>query len=165
MKQCLLFALMSLILASACSTKVSYIPSQGVDSIPPEAMFAVGEVVDETGFSFPADEKDKIVLSEAMAAALKKALTESGIIADGQLLINVTLTEYAPGNAFKRWLMPGAGATKLNVVAYVVDQEGTKMATIPVERYIGMGGGYTVGAWKYVFDEVATAIVQSLAGR
>jgi hypothetical protein len=120
-------------------------------------------VVDETGFSFPADEPDKVVLAEAMADALKKALTQKQLFADDQWTINVTMTEYEPGNAFTRWLLPGAGATRLNVVAHIVNPEGAVAANIPVERYIGMGGGYTVGAWKYVFDEVAAAIVDSLA--
>lgn len=36
------------------------------------------------------------------------------------------------------------------------------MAKIPVNRSIAAGGGYTIGAWKTVFDDVAQEIVKVL---
>jgi hypothetical protein len=149
--------------AVACSTKASYIHTPGAAHIDPSSKFSVGEIVDRTGFSFPADESDKFELNEAMSSALKKALENKTALGDEtQYTINVVLVAYAPGNAFHRWLLPGLGETKLNVVASVVDLEGREIAKIPVERSIAAGGGYTIGAFKYVFDEVAMAIVDLL---
>ncbi|MDR2613252.1 MAG: DUF4410 domain-containing protein [Deltaproteobacteria bacterium] len=81
----------------------------------------------------------------------------------GQWAVDVKLVKYAPGNAFHRWLLPGAGKTILGVVASVKDREGRVAATIPVERSIGFGGAFTVKAWSYVFDEVAEEIADYLA--
>ncbi|MDR3154537.1 MAG: DUF4410 domain-containing protein [Deltaproteobacteria bacterium] len=78
---------------------------------------------------------------------------------NSQWTIDVEIKEYAPGNAFARWLMPGLGKTKLSVLARIEDPEGNAAARIPVERSIAMGGGFTIGAWKYVFDEVANELV------
>jgi hypothetical protein len=44
----------------------------------------------------------------------------------------------------------------------VLDGDGGAVGTFSVERSIAAGGGYTVGAYKYVFDEVAKAIVDYL---
>ena len=98
-----------------------------------------------------------------MREALEKALRAKGALGEeAPWLVKVELVDYAPGNAFARWLLPGAGATKLKAVATVVDSEGSRAATIPVERSIGFGGAYTIGAWKYVFDEVAVEMVRLL---
>ena len=196
----LVFALWLTLAFAACSTKVSYNPVAGAPTLDPEATFSVGEIVDETGYTFPADEPETMDLSEGMATALKKALRTKGLLAreltaqelpgqglpaeegpaeevsaeevpaeaipaEKRWVINVTLLDYAPGNAFHRWLMPGLGATKLSVVAEVAYAQGPALAEIPVERSIGFGGAYTVGAWRYVFDEVAVAIVDALATR
>jgi hypothetical protein len=124
--------------------------------------FSVGQVTDNSGFKFPEGETETVVLTQAMAEALEKSLRAQGNLGDGQWIINVDITEYSPGNAFARWLLPGAGATVLGVVANIVDQNGLPAARIPIERSIGFGGAYTVGAWKYVFNEVAEAIVDLL---
>jgi hypothetical protein len=151
----------------ACSTKASFIPSPEFGQIAVGSKFSVGSVVDETGFSFSPGDPDAIVLTDTMEQALKKALA----VKDALLLevpdedhwtINVTLVAYAPGNAFARWVLPGLGETKLHVVANIVNKEGNVAAKIPVERSIAAGGGYTIGAWKYVFDEVALTIASYL---
>jgi hypothetical protein len=154
--------LATLLLAAACSSKATYVH---LVPIPPDSKFAVGEVFDETGFSFPENDDDAIVLAAAMAEALEKALARKALSGEGQWILNVTLKEYEPGNAFKRWLIPGFGTTRLTAVASVVDPEGNVAAEIPAERKIGFGGGYTVGAWRYVFDDLAEIIVESLVER
>jgi hypothetical protein len=152
------------ILISGCSTKVSYIPSKETPEIAAGSNFFVAEVVDKSGFKFPPDEKDTLDLKESMYNALKDALVAKNIFneVEKQYNINVDILEYQPGNAFSRWLLPGAGATKLSVMAIVLDQEGLEMAKIPVKRSIGFGGALTVGAWEYVFREVAEEIVKAL---
>ena len=176
----LIIALWLTLAFAACSNKVSYNPVAGAPALDPEATFSVGEITDETGFTFPADEPETMDLAEGMATALEKALRDKGLLAEGlpaeelpaealpaegRWVVSVTLLDYAPGNAFHRWLMPGLGETRLSVVARVADAEGAALAEIPVERSIGFGGGYTVVAWRYVFDEVAVAIVNAFATR
>ena len=59
-------------------------------------------------------------------------------------------------------MLPGAGATKLVTESEIYTPEGVLVAKIPVNRSIAAGGGYTIGAWKTVFDDVAQEIVKVL---
>ncbi|MDR0548715.1 MAG: DUF4410 domain-containing protein [Deltaproteobacteria bacterium] len=163
MKKCVFIFLLTFFVFAGCSTKSSYIPTPDAVKIEPGAKFSVGEITDNSGFKFPPGETETVDLKTAMADALRKALLAKGIYEEGQWVVTVQILEYSPGNAFARWLLPGAGATKLKVVAHVLSQDGTRSAQIPVERFIGFGGAYTVGAWKYVFDEVALEMVNVLS--
>jgi hypothetical protein len=156
------FALLILFLLSACSTKTSYNPISENIKVDPGSVFSVGEIKDDSGFVFPPDEEDTLILTDSMKDALVQALKTNNVFGDDQFVITVKILSYSPGNAFHRWLLPGAGATKLKVEATILNQEGVAAASIPVERSIAAGGGFTIGAWKYVFVEVAEAIVDIL---
>lgn len=73
--------------------------------------------------------------------------------------IETEILVYEPGNAFKRWLMPDWGSTKFVTKSLIYDKNNTLIATVPVERSIGFGGAFTIGAWKDVIDEVAKEII------
>lgn len=91
-----------------------------------------------------------------MTAALTAALAFDGLNSDKTDFVIITkITGYAPGNAFTRWVIPGAGATTLSTESIVYTIDNVEIARIPVERSIAAGGGYTINAWKYVFEEVA----------
>ena len=165
----LIVPLFFLFFAAACSTKTAYTPLSAT-VVDPKSVFTVGAISDQTGFAFPQDATEKLVIAEEMEKALKIALLAKGALDEGQgaalgeqsWVINVDVVKYSPGNAFSRWLLPGLGATNLSVVATIADKDGVAAASIPVERYIGAGGAYTIGAWKYVFTEVAEAVVGTL---
>lgn len=57
-------------------------------------------------------------------------------------------------------MLPGAGATKLTTVSIIYTADRRELARIPVTRSIAAGGGYTIGAWKYVFKDVAKETVK-----
>jgi hypothetical protein len=144
--------------------KTNYIPNSGAPEVSFDSTFGVGEVVDDSGFEFPPNEEETIDLKLAMTEALQKALREKGVYdaENPQWTVRTEIVDYEPGNAFARWLLPGAGATKLSVVAFVLDSEERQAAKITSARSIGFGGAYTVGAWKYVFEEVAKEIAETL---
>ncbi len=72
-----------------------------------------------------------------------------------------TLDPREPGNAFARWLLPGLGATKLSIECTL--REGNQeVGTITVDREVAVGGGYTIGEWKEVFEDVAKNVVKEL---
>jgi hypothetical protein len=150
---------------SGCSTKTAYIQnySAGGEDIDPSANFSIGEVKDSSGYKFKEDDKYAFNIAETMKDALKNELEKRDAFGEpGKYTINVEVTEYAPGSAFARWLFPGAGATVLKIQSAILNQESQKLAEVPVERSIAAGGAYTAGAWKYVFEEVATALVDVL---
>jgi hypothetical protein len=151
----------ALLLTSAgCSTKSSFQPTPGMEPISTTATMKVGEIKNLSDFAGDSDVPD---VSAAMKTALETELTAAGLLkTEGDYTINVNILDYAPGNAFARWMLPGAGSTKLDVDCLVVNKLGKLAATIHVERYIGAGGAYTVGAHSYVFTEVANEIVGKL---
>lgn len=164
MRKLLLVLLMIPVLGLfGCSTKSSYTTLPGATYVEPTATFSVGEVTDTSGYSFEPDDKDAFDLKVAMKTSLVETLqNKSAFNESGKYTIDVVILKYAPGNAGLRWLLPGAGATHLSVIATIFDSNKAPQAKIPVERSISAGGGYTIGAWKYVFKEVAEEIVTVL---
>jgi len=158
-KVILLSALALALFATGCGTKSAYIVTAGAPAINQSDGFKVGQVDDLSEFQFKPNDKDAFSLKDAMAAALETALTKQELAGAGYS-VNVNILTYAPGNAFARWLMPGAGATRLSVEAMIIDKEGGVTAKIPVARHISAGGGYTVGAYRYIFEEVAQEIAE-----
>jgi len=131
-------------------------------NVPSNAKFSSGEVADNSGFKFPEDETDTIVLSSTMKQSLDAALDKSNMKGKGYI-IKVTIKDYAPGNAWLRGI--GLGRAKLTTESYVYTPGGKLIAKIPVHRSINVGGGFTIGAWRYIFDEVAEEIVRVIKTR
>lgn len=126
MKHLFLIILLSLSFAfsTACSTRSSLEGFNIANQIPETAKFESVEVTDRTGYVFDEDE-DKIVLAEEMQSELSSALATEGILGS-EYTIKTEILEYAPGNALTRWLLPGAGATKLATVSYIYTPGGQK---------------------------------------
>ncbi len=141
---------------SACSTSSEVKFSGKEQAFARNATFVVAETKDSTGFVFE-DKTEAFKLDEAFNSALKTALAKESIPTNGAgaYTIKSEIVAYAPGNAFARWLMPGAGATELSTVSKVYAASGEEIATIPVSRSIAAGGGSTVGAYKSVFNDNA----------
>ena len=155
-------ALALALLLAGCGTKSSYRSPPGLEALNPSGGFSIGQVYDRSGYEFP-DLANAFNLEETMASALWTALARQGLAAEnGQYTIDVNILAYVPGNAFARWLLPGAGATKLEVEAVVFDRNYFQVARIPVYRHIGAGGALTVGAHKSAFGDVADRIVSIL---
>jgi len=160
---CLVFLLVLCVGLAGCSTKSSFVQMAAGQPVETTADYSVGDVKDSSGFKFKEGDKDVFDIPEAMRSALQTALNSKGALGSpGMYTLNVDILKYEPGNAGLRWLVPGAGATKVGIVAVVVDKEGKHLARIPVDRTIAAGGAFTIGAWKYAFDEVATELVEVL---
>ena len=158
--------LLTLVVAGMCFGMVGCATKSSLEGLSPTlkvaqtAKFESGEVTDKSGFVF-GEKDDKIVLTDAMKSSLTAALATEDL-AGNDYVIKTTILQYSPGNAFARWMLPGAGATKLVTESEIYTPEGVLVAKIPVNRSIAAGGGYTIGAWKTVFDDVAQEIVKVL---
>jgi len=158
MKRIAMFAVAAVFLCLAgCSVKTDIVRPDGAGMLPANAKFTVAPAVDASGYVFE-DKGDAFSLSEAMTASLKQSLGDRAQTG-AAYVITTRIKEYAPGNAFARWVMPGAGTTKLSTESIITTADNIEVARIPVERSVGFGGAYTVGAWKHVFDEVAQLTV------
>ena len=132
------------------------------------AMIAVGEISDAAPRGNRGEQEDFDTEAE-LRVQLESKLSERGMLAaggaeGGLYILNARITDYEPGSAGKRWLMPGYGATELSVECTV--HEGDRViGTVYARRTVEAGGFYTVGAWKSVFETVADEIINELQSK
>ncbi len=143
---------------SGCATKSSFEPIALDTAIPSSARYNIGQINDISGFRAL---NEDIVPAQTMKDALETALIKAGLLG-GDYKINVRITEYEPGNAFKRWLLPCYGGTYLKTESTILNPENKEIALIPVNRDVVAGGGFTIGAWRECFHDVAEEIVKIL---
>lgn len=130
-----------------------YIPKENVS-------IKVAEVVNDTGFDFDID------IEDMLADALEDQLLEEDLLWLGGeepfLLMESRIIGYKKGSAFKRWMMPGWGATELSIRCELNDNENNVVGKAVATREVFAGGGYTIGAWKTVFKDVANDVAEDL---
>ncbi len=122
----------------------------------------VGTVENATGQVFD------IKIDDMFREALTERLTAERLLSGGTegrtLVLSTKIVEYEKGDAFKRWLLPGWGATVLSVQSDIRDGD-RLVGAIEARRTVSAGGGYTVGAWKTIFNSVADDIVADLRAK
>lgn len=126
---------------------------------------SVGEISDVAPKGDRGDQ-EHFDTEQELQIQLQAKLMESGLLADSTTeqtpyTLNAKITDYDPGSAGKRWLMPGYGATELSVECYLYEGD-REVGKIFARRTVEAGGLYTVGAWKGVFETVAEEIVEDL---
>jgi hypothetical protein len=130
----------------------NYAPAAGTN-------IEVGPIENATGQAFD------IKIDDMFREALTERLKNQNLLSDGAdgstLVISTKIVEYEKGDAFKRWLLPGWGATVLSVQSDIRDGD-RLVGAIEARRTVSAGGGYTVGAWKTIFNSVAEDIVADL---
>jgi hypothetical protein len=106
-----------------------------------------GAKIELGSVTIPPDKSYEIDAATLMREALRDSLSERGIIWESELeadrfLLNVVVSDYEPGNAFGRWLMPGLGSTILHVSGELIDQSsGESAGTLDYEKGVYAGGG------------------------
>ena len=122
----------------------------------------VGDVVNSTKETFDID-----IVKMMQTSLTDKLRSQSLLAAEGsgqRLTIVSTIVEYSKGNAFARWLVPGLGATILTVRCKLLD--GTReVGSVDATRNVFMGGGYSIGTWKTIFDSIASDVVTELRSK
>jgi hypothetical protein len=149
-----------LLLLAACGTVEHSVRVEDEQAFRDDTRIIVGEVANKTGETFDID--IEAMLREAMV----NELTTEGLLGQqgtpGVVTMDVNIIEYRKGDAFKRWLWPGYGSTVLVIEATLLDAQGNVDATAQANRSVDAGGGYTVGAWKKIFKNVAADLVSDL---
>lgn len=119
----------------------------------------VGKVTNETGQTFDVN------VEQMLTDALAEKLTEENLLWSGQgddkLILSSKIVEYEKGNAFKRWLLPGWGSTVIAVHGDL-KKDNQLVGSEQARRTVSIGGGYTIGAWKTIFNSIAEDIVEDL---
>ena len=153
-------ALLFLYLA-ACSSVSELQPADG-ETFPSLYSVSAVTVEDKTGKFH--DLKDGADVESLMRDAMQQALRDASKSGDSpaKLTYQIYIIQYQKGSAAARWMMPGMGKTLLSVEGLVLDSGGQVLATTQATESIGAGGGFTVGAWKYIFRNVAKKLVNDL---
>jgi hypothetical protein len=142
-------------------TNVQHQARLNKDFIPKENVsIKVAKVVNDTGFDFDID------IEEMLADALEDQLLEEDLLWLGGeepfLLMESRIIGYKKGSAFKRWMMPGWGATELSIRCELKDDKNNVVGKAAAIREVMAGGGYTIGAWQTVFNDVANDVAEDL---
>lgn len=115
---------------------------------------------DRTGFTGTRnlkEEADRIFVDKL------KAMSVFHISADAPLLLTCDIESFAEGNAMKRWLMPGWGATEATVAVVVRDVSTRRILVIMRSQQLVQGGGlFSVGAKGYVLDRAFNDIIKQI---
>ena len=154
-----LFLVICIALLSACGSVRHEINLN--DDYTPKAgtKIEIGKTENTTGQEFDID------VEQLFTDALAEELRASNMLWSGEATAKIKLqskiTEYEEGNAFKRWLMPGWGATIVSIQCDL--REGSKIiGTVDARRTVSMGGGYTIDAWRTIFADIAKDVVSEL---
>jgi len=158
------FALAAGVAAAGCASPGPRAFDASLD-VRPDAVFEIGEVTSQ------ADASPKIDQVALLRRALEDAARERGILwtgdaAQDRYVLSTRIVEYAPGNAFMRWIAPGSGATILHVAGELVDpRDGSVAGRVDHQRSVWVGGAYTIGAWQTIFDSLADDVMTDLDRR
>jgi hypothetical protein len=110
------------------------------------------------------EKKYEVDIKEMLRTSLDNALRDKNLLwydSSNQQYYGISLRiiEYDMGNAFKRWLLPTYGSTVLSVHTDVIDLEKNEIVTyMEHKQTIAVGGAFSIGAWKYIFDNISKDI-------
>jgi hypothetical protein len=141
-----------------------------VTAMSPEsgALVEVGTVTNATGRT-PTVDGEAVEVERLLMRKLAEKLNDKQLLWINTPSPHLTLTskivEYEPGDAFKRWVLPGWGSTAMTVECELRDQAETVVGRVRIRRTVDAGGLYTVGAWRSIFSTVAGDIVSELKSK
>ena len=154
------------VILSGCGTVERKVTFDKNYSVSAGTRVELGAVKNKTGIEFDVDVEK--MLHDALTESLKaKDLYSTGGI-DPKLVLSANIVGYAKGNAFERWASVsfstvGRGSTALEIEATLYDAQNRQVGTATARRTVDFGGGFTIGAWKRIYTNVADDVVDKLA--
>ena len=130
----------------------------------PGSRVEVGSVTNATG-QVPTVDEQVVNIEQLLTDALVEKFGRKDLLWVGgggrKLVLSSKIVEYEPGDAFKRWLLPGWGSTVVSVECELRDA-GLLVGTARARRTVSIGGAYTIGAWRTIFSSVADDVVSEV---
>jgi hypothetical protein len=155
----------------ALAVAVSGCATSETQTFKDDPLIRPGAKIELGAVTVPSDSEYKIDVAGMMNTALVESLIELNIDwqedpAADRFLLEVVVDDYEPGNAFKRWLLPGFGSTIVRVSGTLTDMSTGQVAgELDHERAVHAGGAFTIGAWETVFKGIADDITTQLQNR
>ncbi len=145
--------------ASSFAEKESLADLHPVFSTDGRMQLRVQPCIDRTGYA----SRDLGHEATDTLIAKLKGSPEFEIKTDGRYVLSCDVSAFAEGNAVKRWLLPGWGATSGQVAVMVVDSTtGETMAIVRGAATVAAGGLYSVGADKIILASALDDVVRQL---
>ncbi len=155
----------------ALTTVVSACATTETQTFKDDPLVRPGAKIELGTVTVPPDSEYEIDVAGMMKNALEESLAEHNIAWQGdpaadRFVLDVVIDNYEPGNAFKRWLLPGFGSTIVHASGKLTDMStGNVAGELDHERAVHAGGAYTIGAWQTVFNGIADDITTQLQNR
>jgi len=120
------------------------------------------------------DKTYKIDVKTIFRTELEDALSRKGLFCIAKQksncnILNLKVNSYEMGSSFKRWLLPGFGATILDVECKLNNNKGELIAEFGHNRSIKSGGFLTIGGSttviKKVSEDIASYIEKGMTGK
>src|SRR5712692_2636283 len=138
----------------------NYVPESG-------SRIEVGTITNATG-QVPKVDDEVVNIEQLLSDALAQKLRGEDLLWAGdpsrKLVLITKIVEYEPGDAFKRWLLPGWGSTVVSVECEL-RAANQLVGTVRARRTVSFGGVYTIGAWRTIFASVADDVVSELRAK
>jgi len=155
----------------ALTTVISACATTETQTFKDDPLIRPGAKIELGTVTVPPDSAYEIDVAGMMDSALEKSLADHNIAWQGdpaadRFVLDVVIDNYEPGNAFKRWLLPGFGSTIVHASGKLTDMStGNVAGELDHERAVHAGGAYTIGAWQTVFNGIADDITTQLQNR
>jgi hypothetical protein len=114
--------------------------------------------------SIPSKAKSEKDIKAILEDAVKKRLGDNFDLSSGRT-IDIEILDYKAGNAATRWLVKSMKGSTFAKVKVTIKEGSKAVETFITRPVISSGGGFSIGADEYIFDEVAEDIYLHLFGR
>ncbi len=158
-----IFSFLAVSTISGCSTTAQLKGAPESNLLPKR-----GAAVQMGNVTMKASKKYDVDVEKMLRDALGKALADQGLQWSGdpnavRFIFNAEILDYEMGNAFGRWLVPGATPTILAIRGELRDPKNDALAgTLEHKRGVYAGGFYTIGAWRTIFQSVSSDVAKEL---
>lgn len=159
-----------LLLLTGCATEQPQLVTVPGVSLAGYKTLAVAPASNDTGQS--SDFDFAAIFTDDLKSALQAKgydVSDANAAPADALIVQCSFVNYAPGNAFQRWLLPGLGTTQTTVKTTLIDKKTGKalgdMVTIKAITggFFGGVGGYR-SILESVASDVSTAIDNKIKG-
>ncbi len=148
---------------SGCSTNAQLKGAAESNLLPKRgAAVQIGSITTKSSKKFEVD------VEKMLGDALGKAIADQGLQWSGdpnavRFIFNAEILDYEMGSAFGRWLLPGMAPTILAIRGELRDPKDDALAgTLEQKRGVYVGGFYTIGAWRTIFQSVSNDVAKEL---
>jgi len=113
--------------------------------------------------SISSDAQNEKNIKAILENAVKKQFGDNFSLTSNKA-IDIEILEYKTGNAATRWVLQSMDGSTFVKVKVIIKEDEQIVETFITRPVISRGGGFSVGADEYIFDEVAEDIYLYLFG-